>query len=581
MLRLLGVIFRIINKRYRWHFLVTPLQILNLIALRVNLRKYNLHDTETTERQYTPMPVDVETVRAVDGTFNDMVNPMMGSATMRFGRNMPIGYTFPQADLPGIPSPRQISRHLMTRQEFIPAPTLNVLAAAWVQFQVHDWFSHGPNDKTHLYDVPLDQHDDWPEPELTVPRTMPNSVQSITDKGRPPTFLCPVSHWWDGSQVYGNTLEKQKVLREAKDGRLKLTDDGLLPIADDGSEDTGTNENWWIGLTTLHTLFAREHNAIAIHLKARYPSKSDDALYQIARHVNSALIAKIHTVEWTPALLNTPALNFAMRANWWGLMGRSFKKRFGRIGDGEILSGIIGSRTDHHNTPYAMTEEFVSVYRMHALVPDDFTFRHVGSGKELLSTDLDGVTGQRARNVMEKVGLTNVTFSLGTSNPGAITLGNFPRGLQRLRHNKTGRLMDLAAIDILRDRERGVPLYNQFRQMLDMPTISDFDELDNNPDVIESMREIYADDVDRIDLQVGLLGERPPKGFAFSDTAFRIFILLASRRLKSDRFFTTHFGPDVYTKAGLDWVEETTMSDVILRHMPDLESYRSGEGRLP
>jgi len=44
--------------------------------------------------------------------------------------------------------------------------------------------------------------------------------------------------------------------------------------------------------------------------------------------------------------------------------------------------------------------------------------------------------------------------------------------------------------------------------------------------------------------RVGLLGEQPPKGFGFSDTAFRIFILMASRRLKSDRFFTNDYTPE-------------------------------------
>ena len=51
--------------------------------------------------------------------------------------------------------------------------------------------------------------------------------------------------------------------------------------------------------------------------------------------------------------------------------------------------------------------------------------------------------------------------------------------------------------------------------------------------------------------------EKPPKGFGFSDTAFRIFILMASRRLKSDRFFTDDFRPEVYTQVGYDWVNET------------------------
>ena len=68
---------------------------------------------------------------------------------------------------------------------------------------------------------------------------------------------------------------------------------------------------------------------------------------------------------------------------------------------------------------------------------------------------------------------------------------------------------------------------------------------------------------------IGMYAEPKPKGFGFSDTAFRVFILMASRRIESDRFFTTDYRPEVYTQAGFDWVEANTMRDVLLRHFPD------------
>ena len=46
---------------------------------------------------------------------------------------------------------------------------------------------------------------------------------------------------------------------------------------------------------------------------------------------------------------------------------------------------------------------------------------------------------------------------------------------------------------------------------------------------------------------------------------------MASRRLKSDRFFTDDYRPEVYTRAGIDWVENNTMTSVLLRHFPELE----------
>jgi hypothetical protein len=75
---------------------------------------------------------------------------------------------------------------------------------------------------------------------------------------------------------------------------------------------------------------------------------------------------------------------------------------------------------------------------------------------------------------------------------------------------------------------------------------------------------------------IGMYAEPKPAGFGFSDTAFRVFILMASRRLKSDRFFTRDYRPEVYTKAGLDWVESNTMRHVLLRHFPALESSLQG-----
>jgi hypothetical protein len=49
-----------------------------------------------------------------------------------------------------------------------------------------------------------------------------------------------------------------------------------------------------------------------------------------------------------------------------------------------------------------------------------------------------------------------------------------------------------------------------------------------------------------------------------------VFILMASRRLESDRFFTTDYRAEIYTPAGMDWVAENTMRTVLLRHFPNL-----------
>ena len=69
---------------------------------------------------------------------------------------------------------------------------------------------------------------------------------------------------------------------------------------------------------------------------------------------------------------------------------------------------------------------------------------------------------------------------------------------------------------------------------------------------------------------VGLYCEPLPEGFGFSETAFRIFVLMASRRLKSDRFFTDDFNESVYTPEGMRWIRDNGFASVLTRHHPEL-----------
>ena len=114
-----------------------------------------------------------------------------------------------------------------------------------------------------------------------------------------------------------------------------------------------------------------------------------------------------------------------------------------------------------------------------------------------------------------------------------------------------------------------MPRYNEFRRLFHLKPFDTFEEMADTPEHAEDLRRVYGD-VERVDTMIGLYAERKPKGFGFSDTAFRLFILMASRRLESDRFFTRDYRPEVYTQAGLDWVDANSMRTVLLRHFPEL-----------
>lgn len=568
-----------IDRLIGWHRLPRPLGILVLIGLRNRLRKHNLYDTETGASVGGATPegavLPPRNARTVDGSYNDLEHPLMGSVGCRFGRNLPLEHTYPEPESRLLtPNPRVVSRELLTRDRFIPASTLNLLAGAWLQFEVHDWFSHGKSEPDRPWELPLDDADPWPERPMKVQRTRRDPTWR-EELGLPPTFVTADSHWWDGSQIYGSTPEFATALR-ADDGKLRIGEDGLLPAdLEEHLDLSDAAGNFWVGLGLLHTLFTLEHNAICDRLRREHPKWTDDRIYDCARLVNAALMAKIHTVEWTPAIIAHPTTRLGMKANWWGLVGERATKRFGRIGKGEVLSGIPGSARDHHGVPYSLTEEFVAVYRMHPLLPDDFTFRSLSNDQVVTQCTFPELGALQVRDRLEELSVPTAFYSFGRMHPGAITLHNYPRFLQHF-DRPDGTIMDLAATDVLRNRERGVPRYNRFRRLLGLKPAASFEDLTRNQPLADELHRVYDGDIDAVDLMIGLYAEPLPKGFGFSDTAFRIFILMASRRLKSDRFFTTDYTPEVYSKTGLDWVNENTMSTVLLRHYPELAPALAG-----
>jgi alpha-dioxygenase len=150
-------------------------------------------------------------------------------------------------------------------------------------------------------------------------------------------------------------------VRSFRDGKLKISADGLLPHDQDGIAVSGDVRNSWAGVSTLQALFIKEHNAVCDTLKVivniylfistyvlfmrllwlielkinslifimfqkEYPEFGDEELYRHARLVTSAVIAKIHTIDWTVELLKTDTLLAGMRGNWYIFF--SFQHKF-------------------------------------------------------------------------------------------------------------------------------------------------------------------------------------------------------------------------------------------------------------
>jgi Animal haem peroxidase len=522
-----------LDRKRGWHSLRPWLGSATLYLLRQRLRSRNLYDNAAAD---PPKPRARRVARTVDGTQTDLGDPGMGAAGTRFGRNAPL---VAQDDRPDA---SVVSERLLERRSFLPAASLNLLAAAWIQFEVHDWMQHR-----------LD------------------GDRMAREPGSPaaaPRFLSDQTHWWDASQLYGADPQFAAAIR-AGDGRVKEDGALLRAIEPFVARRPAPVPNLWLGLALFHVLFAREHNAICAALE-REEGLRGDALFDKGRLVNAALMAKIHTVEWTPAVIAHPVTLHASDAIWWGALRRELPRRFGEIG-----SGIPGSKTHHDGVRYSLTEEFVAVYRMHPLIPDEVRFRRVADDAPVdehpfgeLAVGAGPVARPRTR--LYEIGQANALYSLGIANPGAIALRNFPEFLRALPL-PDGTSLDLAARDIERTREARIPRFNDFRRAFRLPPATSFLEVAGcDEQLAREIRDVYEGDLEAVDLIVGLFGERKPPGFAFSDTAFRVFLLMAARRLRSDRFFTNDFTEAVYTPTGMRWIREGTLKGMLARHHPEL-----------
>ena len=690
---------------------------------------------------------DLIRARTLTGICNDIKNPRMGSTGMPFARNVEFETTFPElgqdelarnrhGDRLGLlkPDPQVISRTLFTRTQSGPdtcrdgrglpgysaeaqchykkAPFFNVLAAFWIQFMTHDWFSHLEEGRNASEMMTTGCPDDAAtklgcRPGDRIDRSLvaeADEPPSFNRNGR--TYLTRAyrtsrntnTAWWDASQIYGYDETSRRRVKRQPDDRARLvlvsgpadgSRQGYLPLleASDpmnpqwaGQEAVALPDNWTIGMSFYHTVFAREHNRFVDVFRARaaatpdadsglrnparpndvirYKDVTADELFETARLVVSAEIAKIHTTEWTPQLLYAEPLYKGMNANWHGLFhdkddvkialdhitvnnfGTSteakkagqwysvFASGAGIFGlgshvysDDAIFAGFDPKKTDlwslenpehvnggvnHFGSPFNFPEEFVTVYRLHPLVPDLIELREWDKDPNVIRYKVPVVDTFRAgaTSAIRERGLANWALSMGRQRLGALALQNHPRFLQTLEmprlQSATGKV-DVVALDLIRDREHGVPRFNEFRRQYGLKQLTSFaDFVDmrlapGSPERAEQerlvglLRQIYGqhrcdaskiitraqlnadgtpindclgqpdrsmvDNVEDIDTVVGWLGEFVrPHGFAISETQFQVFILNASRRLFSDRFFTSSFRPEFYTHLGVRWV---------------------------
>ena len=525
--------------------------------------------------------------RPDNGFGANILHPLAGAQGSPFGRNCPAITKKLRLNDSADPPVQEVAQKLLARRtsdEFYPAGMqLNVLAAVWIQGMVHDWVGHyddhGPDGEVRLEDG---QHYGCPLESFSFRRTLERPNDDAYDSFR--------THWWDASWLYGQSPVSVSKTRSFRDGKVRLSE--THPNTKAGSRsDTGTyynttgdSMNSWLGLSLLQELFLKEHNAVADAIAKNHPELEgdDDKIFGMARLVISAELAKIHTIDWTIELLKTRTLEVGMRTNWYG-----FPKAIGRLPGFavSVLPDIMkktGNQTpaDDKGVPFSLTEEFAAVYRLHPLLPDQLII-HLDSANSnnTLTVPMSELVGEQGERALRTDPARPMQYwdSILRYPCGNLQLHNFPNTLRNLNPTDSlGRTIphpiDLAALDLYRDRERGILRFNNFRRSLKLPAFKDFYDLTRDETLTAELVEVYGTNgIDRCDLQVCRFAEKKLPGFAISETSFIVFLLMATRRLEADPFLHEYYTEENYSATGLEWVENTeTLREVLERHYPDL-----------
>ena len=485
--------------------------------------------------------------RTVTGHGNCPFHANAGARGQCFGHSYDIKDPPKSLDAYGLNDPevKLISKEFLARADGSAKITtqVNSFCSAWIQFMVHDWMEHELDKDKYLCDGVMATRIEYTD----------------LDTGTP-YYANQNSHWWQGTQIYGRTSEQQHSLRTHTHGHIKVSPSD--PAAPNMDLVGSGSPNLWFGLTLLHVLFSMEHNSICDMLEKKHSGWNDERLYQTAKLINTASIAKIHVLEWTKAILNHPVAHSGQNSLWGGLAPAWFPRWCCCIPFKDKLFGKAGMpKIQHGNASFAHTEEFSAVYRMHSLLLDEYIiFNDIGD--ELERLPLEKCSFENTRGVTERHSMESLVYSMGCNGVGLLEPQNYPKML-----SADGRI-DLGAIDVLRERERRVPRFNDFRRIFRLPAYKSIDDLASHhgPMIVDRLKSVYGGDVEKVDTLIGCLMEKKTKGFLFSHTVYTLFMHQTQRRIECDRFLTKDFKASLYTKEGLAWVKNVSLKSVIQRH---------------
>ncbi|XP_041668807.1 peroxidasin isoform X3 [Cheilinus undulatus] len=533
--------------------------------------------------------------RSHDGTCNNLQHPMWGASLTAFERllksvydngfNLPRGATDRLHNGYRLPLPRLVSTTMIGTETITPDDRYTHMLMQWGQFLDHDLDSTvAALSQSRFSDGQLCTQVCTNDPPCFPIQFPPNDPRQLRSGARcmffvrsspvcgsgmtsllmnsvyPREQINQLTSYIDASNVYGSSRHESEEIRDLasqrgllRQGIIQRTGKPLLPFATGPPTECMRDENEspipcflagdhraneQLGLTAMHTVWFREHNRIATELLRLNPHWDGDTIYHEARKIVGAQMQHITYSHWLPKILGEAGVK---------MMG-TYAGYNPNVNAG-ILSAFATAAFRFGHTLinpilYRLDEDFQPIPQGHISLHRAFfsPFRIVNEGGiDPLLRGLFGVAGKmRVSTQLLNTELTERLFSMAH----AVAL-------------------DLAAMNIQRGRDHGIPPYNDYRTFCNLSSAHTFDDLRNeikNPDVRDKLQRLYGTPLN-IDLFPALMVEDLVPGSRLGPT---LMCLLAAqfRRLRDgDRFW--YENPGVFTPAQLTQLKQASLARVL------------------
>ena len=484
--------------------------------------------------------------RSFSGMNNNRFHRAWGAAGIYFRRISPADYADEKSSPAGVmrPNPRTISNTLFKQGDTsVPAEYgQSSFLWAWSQFIDHDMSLILPNIPEETINIsvpPGDQlYDSKKEGKQIVPFNRSEYINHFSGVRQQ---INRVSSFIDGSMIYGSDSLRANALRlNDGTGRLRTSENNLLPFNIFGFENSGgngpelflagdirANEN--MVLAALHTLFVREHNFWCNIIESIRPGLSDYQIYQQARALVIAEIQAITYNEFLPALLGPDPLPVYSGYNpdVNPTLSNEFAAAIFRIGHSMVNGNILRLNSYLETIPQGNISLSGSFFNTGAIIDEG---------------NIDPILRGLAYQKAERIDLF-IVDELRNNPLGA----SVPVGL------------DLAAIEIQRGRDHGLPSYNKFRKSLGLRPVYNLNTISSDPLFRSRIAQTYPS-IDDMDLWPVLLAEDHIIGSSVGLTLYKVLKQQFQNLRDGDRFWYQSYLPPTLVKI----VEKRNLARIIV-----------------